>query len=118
MRAVLSLIFLLCVFAFAKAQKGYAKDSLQIKIYTTYTLGNEPIVDRVRVHKVFCDYCSPIQLEAISAEARKRTLDMLTSGARDNSKPHSRITIVIRVAREDLYAIRESNEAGNNKPDQ
>lgn len=42
-------------------QKGYAKDSLQIKAYVhlTYVEGR---IKEIKVKKVFCDYCSEKQL--------------------------------------------------------
>lgn len=42
------------------AQRGYKKDSLQIKVYTEIEYVQYR-VKSVKVVKVFCDYCSELQ---------------------------------------------------------
>ena len=52
----------------ARAQIGYQKDSLQIKVYTEIEYkGDRP--SKIKVVKVFCDYCNEKQIQFISQEA-------------------------------------------------
>jgi hypothetical protein len=56
----------------AKAQMGFKKDSLQIKVYVSVYYDND-IPQKIEILKVFCDYCSVEQLKYLKLEAWKAT---------------------------------------------
>lgn len=50
------------------AQKGYAQDSLQIKVYTEISYERFQPID-IQVTKIFCDYCNNKQVEHLKVVA-------------------------------------------------
>lgn len=82
-------------------QKGYAKDSLQIKLYANITYENKKSKE-IKVRKVFCDYCNENQVKFIKEEGWRRAYqerylpeNRLTKGVR-------KLTIIIRIAKDDF----------------
>ena len=67
------IVLFLCSYAFAKAQEGWRKDSLQFKMYTRLYVNAQLQIDSINLKKVFCDYCSEKQLEALGNEALRQT---------------------------------------------
>lgn len=58
------MVFLLFPYSEMSAQVGYAKDSLQIKVYTEIQYKQRKPVN-INVTYVFCDYCSNKQKEYV-----------------------------------------------------
>ena len=61
-----TILVLLCLFSFAKgeAQRGYSKDSLQIKVYAEI-LYQQSKATSIEVTKVFCAYCNDTQTKLL-----------------------------------------------------
>ena len=55
------------------AQLGYQKDSIQVKVYTNLYVNDQLQVDSLSVKKVFCDYFSENQLEALKQQSLEIT---------------------------------------------
>lgn len=55
----------------AQGYTSYQKDSLQIKVYTQIEYANSK-VKNIQITKVFCDYCTNYQIEALENEAYRR----------------------------------------------
>lgn len=92
--------------------QGYAKDSLQIKVYTEIDYENREAKD-IKLKKVFCDYCSDAQISKIGYAALLRAHDerylpenILVNGTK-------KLAIIIRISKEDFAAI--TNAATNNE---
>ena len=60
----LMMVFLLFAVSKANSQVGYAKDSLQIKVYTEIQYKEHKPIN-ISVTHVFCDYCNAKQKEHI-----------------------------------------------------
>lgn len=91
------------------AQIGYQKDSLQIKVYTEIDYNNRQ-VEAIRVDKVFCDYCTKLQKEAVGNEAYRRTyIERFDKNIRLIQGTY-RHALFIRVAKKDFERIREEEE--------
>ena len=88
------------------AQRGYQKDSLQIKVYTEIKYENYRAQD-IRVTKVFCDYCSELQTTKIKEEAKR--IGFRVRNNRDNiiEKGIKKLAMYIRVSKKDFAALRE-----------
>ncbi len=108
-------LFLCCFsFNYSIAQKrNFAKDSLRIKVYTEieYVNGRSKIII---VKKVFCDYCSDNQIEALKEKAKE-----LAFYDRYNPKKRllngiRKMTMIIRVSKKDLNALENKNHNKNN----
>lgn len=56
---------------FAQNYTTYRTDSLQIKVYAQIEYTNSKVKD-IKITKVFCDYCSDFQKEALENEAYSR----------------------------------------------
>ena len=100
---------------FSLYPQGYAKDSLQIKVYTEIEYKNSEAKD-IKLKKVFCDYCSDAQISKIGYAALLRAHDerylpenMLVNGIK-------KLAIIIRISKEDFTAI--TNDAVNNKEEE
>lgn len=102
------ILFIIFCFSDLNAQKGYAADSLQIKVYTEIDyVNNSP--KAIKIKKVFCDYCSANQLNGIEDEALRRSYierdlkkNKLTNGKK-------KLAIYIRIAKSD-FAYLENNQ--------
>ncbi|MFT5861933.1 MAG: hypothetical protein ACI828_000579 [Flavobacteriales bacterium] len=71
-KLIIIAVFML-FFAFAKAQSGWRKDSLQFKVFTRLYINELKMVDSVKVQKIECDYCSQRQILGLGKEALHRT---------------------------------------------
>lgn len=87
----------------AFGQEGYAKDSLQIKIYADITYENNRSKS-IKVRKVFCDYCTEIQLKYIKEEGWRRAYDERYLPENRLIKGIRKLTIIIRMAKKDFKA--------------
>jgi len=104
-----SLILILFFIAFANhanAQLGYQKDSLQIKVYTKIEYVNYR-VKSIEVTKVFCDYCSKLQLDKLKEEASR--LAYLARNNKDYvlNNGIKKLAMYIRVSKKDFAALKE-----------
>lgn len=84
--------------------QGYAKDSLQIKVYTEIEYKNREAKD-IKLKKVFCDYCNNAQISKIGYAALLRAHEerylpenILVNGIK-------KLAIIIRVSKKDFAAI-------------
>lgn len=102
----------MCVLSFnygIAQQRDLSKDTLRIKVYTEikYVEGR---MQNVEVTKVFCDYCSPIQIEALEDQARSiihREKRYWTKGKENKIQ---RYTLIISVSRKDLLALMDEEK--------
>ena len=69
-------------------QKGYAKDSLQVKLYANITYENRQTKE-IKIRKVFCDYCNENQLKFIKEEGLRRAFQ-------ERNLPENRLTKGVR----------------------
>ena len=103
----LILIFFLIAFSnLAIAQRGYQKDSLQIKVYTEIEYVKYKYKS-IKVTKVFCDYCTDLQAKKIEEEAKR-----LAYMARNNREyilenGIKKLAMYIRVSKKDFAALKE-----------
>ena len=88
------------------AQRGYAEDSLQIKAYTVITYKNSEAI-KIELSKVFCDYCSELQLEAIGIEAKRRSYHERYFPEHRLKDGQKRLALYIRISKKDFAAIKE-----------
>lgn len=93
---------------FMISQNGYKKDSLQIKVYTSIEYVNND-AKSIEVKKVFCDYCSKIQIDAVSEEAKKRSYDVRYDKENRLMNGVRKLSLYIRISKKDFAAIREEN---------
>lgn len=90
------------------AQNGYKKDSLQIKVYTSIEyVKNE--AKSIEVRKVFCDYCTNIQREAISEEAKRRSYAVRNDKENRLMNGVRKLSLYIRISKNDFAAIKEKD---------
>jgi hypothetical protein len=91
-------------FAFAKAQSGWRKDSVQFKVFTRLYINELKMVDSVKVQKIECDYCSQRQILGLAEEALHRTrLDI--DNPKYSKKGVYQDSHYIRVSREDFLKL-------------
>lgn len=96
------IIIALCVCStYCVAQKGYAKDSLQVKLYASITYENKQ-AKKIEVRKIFCDYCNEDQLKFIKAEGWRRAYQERNLPENRLTKGIRKLTIIIRIAKEDF----------------
>ncbi|GAA3789233.1 hypothetical protein GCM10022271_22180 [Corallibacter vietnamensis] len=88
--------------------QGYAKDSLQIKVYTEILYKNN-IATEITLKKVFCDYCSNTQNEAIAKEAIRRSNLEKYEAYNRLQNGIKRIATYIRVSKKDFAALNEKD---------
>lgn len=107
-------VFFICFFSFNYSigqTRNISKDTLRIKVYTEieYVQGR---MKKLTVTKVFCDYCSPAQIEALKEQIKEivyREKRYWTYGKINDIYKH---TMILSVSREDLLAIK--NEENKN----
>ncbi|WP_230401545.1 hypothetical protein [Hanstruepera ponticola] len=89
--------------------QGYAKDSLQIKVYTEIEYKNREAKD-IKLLKVFCDYCTSAQTSKIGYAALLRAHDerYLPENVLVNGK--KKLAIIIRISKVDFAAISDEKE--------
>ena len=108
-------VLVLCSFSFNYSigqTRDFSKDSLRIKVYTEieYVEGR---MKKVEVTKVFCDYCSAIQIEALKEQARANIYHDKSYWTYGKVNDIQKFTLIIRTAKKDLIAIK--NEENNNE---
>ena len=92
-------------FNYSVAQKrSFDKDSLRIKVYTEieYVEGR---MKKIEVTKVFCDYCSSSQIEALKEQARANAYHDKRYWTYGKVNDIQKFTMIIRVSKEDLLAV-------------
>jgi hypothetical protein len=104
---------ILCCFSFnySIAQKrSFAKDSLRIKVYTEieYVEGR---MKKVEVTKVFCDYCSAIQREALEEQARANAYHDKRYWTYGKINDIQKFTMIIRVSKKDLKDLKKAKDS-------
>lgn len=100
-RKLISIAGLLLFCAFAKAQSGWRKDSVQFKVFTRLYINELKMVDSIKVQKIECDYCSQKQILGLAEEALHRTrLDI--DNPKYSKKGIYQDSHYIRVSREDF----------------
>jgi hypothetical protein len=94
-------------------KRDSGKDTLRIKVYTQikYVDGR---MQNVEIEKVFCDYCSPLQIEALEDEARSIIRREKMYWTRGKENKIQRYTLIISVARKDLLALKEQEKYDDN----
>jgi len=81
--------------------QGYAKDSLQIKVYTEITYQNREAED-IKLITVFCDYCSESQTTKIGYEALNRAYDERYNPDNILENGTKKLAIIIRISKDDF----------------
>lgn len=90
-------------------QRDYRRDSLQFKIYTRLYVNPMSELDSIVVKKVFCDFCSEKQKQALREEAYRRSI--IESRSYENRKPGKhKLAIYIRLSKVDFKALNEEDE--------
>lgn len=90
------------------SQRGYQKDSIQIKVYTNLIVNKQLQVDTITVRKVFCDYCSTAQTEALEEQSKVMTYDMRMIPRYRKEGMH-RIALYIRLPRDKFEELKDNN---------
>jgi len=83
---------------------GYSKDSLQFKVYTFVTF-KESYVKDIKIHRVFCDYCSDSQLATLGQFAIKLSKKLAKKPENRVINGEKRFTIKFRIAKKDFANI-------------
>ncbi|MGY0392378.1 hypothetical protein ACW5R3_07495 [Bizionia sp. KMM 8389] len=86
--------------------QSYAKDSLQIKVYTQITY-KEQIAKDIKLLKVFCDYCTDKQTSSIGYAALRRAYDERYDPENILENGEKKLAIIIRIDKGDFLAINE-----------
>ena len=102
----LGLLFSLGTFN-ALAQ-GFKKDSLQFKVYTI-AIFKDSRVKSIELDKVFCDYCSDEQTTALGQTGLKLSNNLIKKPKNRLINGKKRLTIIIRVKKEDFYNIKQND---------
>jgi len=87
-------------------QKGYAKDSLQIKLYADITYSNNQ-PKKINVRKVFCDYCSEAQIEIVKQEGWRRAYNERMHPENRLLNGIKKLTIIMRFAKADFKKLNQ-----------
>ncbi|WP_233451067.1 hypothetical protein [Hanstruepera ponticola] len=103
------IITIFCLGNLLSFSQGYAKDSLQIKVYTEIEYKNREAKD-IKLLKVFCDYCTSAQTSKIGYAALLRAHDerYLPENVLVNGK--KKLAIIIRISKVDFAAISDEKE--------
>lgn len=103
-------ISLLVCFVYQMAiGQSYKRDSLQIKGYTEIEYKNGQ-AKAITLKKLFCEYCSPFQLEVLGEEALRRAHGEKNNPRHVIKKGKKKIAIYIRIAKTDFAAIKEEDK--------
>jgi len=99
---IVIIVFLLS--HYSKAQ-SYAKDSLQIKVYTEIEYKNNNAVN-IKLSKVFCDYCSDFQKKEMGNEGLRRA--NLEKNLPENKLQNGikKLAMYIRIAKKDFAKLK------------
>ena len=93
--------------------KDFSKDTLSIKVYTEieYVEGR---MKKVEVTKVFCDYCSSGQIAALKEQAIANAYHDKRYWTYGKVNDIQKFTMIIRVAKKDLIAIKDLENKDEN----
>ena len=115
-KAYYIIILILCGLSFnygVAQNRDFKQDSLQIKVYTEIEYVKSQATN-ITVKKVFCDYCSEIQMKYLSEKAnelayydRYNPRKRLVNGIR-------KFAIIIRVSKKDFLALKNENDQKEN----
>ena len=89
------------------AQEGYRADSLQFKMYTRLYVGTESGLDSIVVKRVFCDFCSRVQLEMLKREAYRQSL-FESRNPKYQSPGEHRLALYVRLSKKDFKALNDN----------
>lgn len=78
--------------------QGFTKDSLQFKVYT-YVTFQEFNVKKIKIQKVFCDYCNEAQLKVLEDLARNLSNKLALKSENSIKHGEKRFVIKFRVAK-------------------
>ena len=92
---------LLPLFFSSVTGQSLTDDLLQIKVYTVADFRDSKLKD-IEVTKVFCDYCSPSQLKAISDLAIKISKKKIREPENRLENGQKKFTLNIRVTKKDF----------------
>ena len=111
-------VLIICCFSFNYGigqTRDFSKDTLRIKVYTDieYVDGR---MKKVTVTKVFCDYCSPVQIEALKEQARANAYHDKRYWTYGRVNDIQKYTMIIKVAKKDLIAIKNEENKKENEP--
>ncbi|MDX1470660.1 MAG: hypothetical protein R3213_04120 [Flavobacteriaceae bacterium] len=88
------------------AQRGYAEDSLQIKVYSEIVYDKyEPT--KITVTKIFCDYCSENQLKHVKEIAWEMAYKERNAPENVMAEGKKRLAIYLRVPKEKFRLLRD-----------
>ncbi|MCF7569130.1 hypothetical protein L3X37_12250 [Sabulilitoribacter arenilitoris] len=104
----LSIGVLLAICNYNGFAQSYTKDSLQFKVYTIATF-KDSRVRSIKLNRVFCDYCSKEQTTALGQTGLKLSNNLVKKPKNRLVNGEKRLTIVIRVKREDFYNINKKD---------
>ncbi len=102
---------ILCCFSFNYSigqKRSFDKDSLRIKVYTEIEYVNSQSRE-ITVKKVFCDYCSENQIEALKVKAKELAFYDRYNPKKRMVNGIRKFAIIIRVSKKDFIAIKEDN---------
>jgi len=107
--------FLCCIsFNYSTAQKRrFALDSLRIKVYTEIEY-EEGSSKKITVTKVFCDYCSPSQIEALKRQAKELAYYQRRYSSNGRVNEIQKFTMIISVSKKDLLELKIEKDSINN----
>jgi len=104
-------VLILCCFSFNYSlgqKRSFEKDSLRIKVYTEIEYVNSQSKE-ITVKKVFCDYCSENQIEALKVKAKELAFYDRYNPKKRMVNGIRKFAIIIRVSKIDFIAIKEDN---------
>ena len=110
-------VLVICCFSFnygVGQTRDFSKDTLRIKVYTEieYVEGR---MKKVEITKVFCDYCSPVQIEALKEQARTNIYHDKSYWTYGKVNDIQKFTLIIIAAKKDLIALKEPENKEENK---
>ncbi len=88
--------------------QGYAKDSLQIKVYTEIDYVNREAKD-FRLLKVFCDYCTDAQISKIGYGALRRAFAERNDPKNILDNGTKKLAVIIRISKDDFKEIKNDS---------
>ncbi|MBN4085142.1 hypothetical protein JYT89_02235 [Flavobacteriaceae bacterium AH-315-B10] len=107
---------ILCCFSFNNSiaqKRSFDKDSLRIKVYTEIEYVNSQSRE-ITVKKVFCDYCSENQIEALKVQAKELAFYDRYNPKKRMVNGIRKFAIIIRVSKKDLKELEKENDSINN----
>jgi len=102
----LMMVFLFLPFFRMNAQVGYAKDSLQIKVYTEIQYKEHKPIN-ITVTHVFCDYCNQKQKEHVKNIAWDLAYNDRFSPENMVEEGRKRLAMYIRIPKDKFILLKE-----------